>query len=148
MKLLVKAAAIGGLLACAPNEPPMGGGAALATEETIWDGVYSLAQAERGSTVYARACASCHGNSGDGSPFAPGIIGSSLDRRWIGQPIGSYFALIRGSMPPGRPGSLREDEYLAVLAHLLRLHGAPSGEGDLPGGDALNQIRIVARPAG
>ena len=44
---------------------------------TIWDGVYTPAQASRGQRTYERACGSCHGVDLKGSMDAPPLIGSA-----------------------------------------------------------------------
>lgn len=111
---------------------------------SIWDGVYTQDQADRGAGAYSEACARCHGNTGEGGLFGPGIVGSTLDQHWTNQPLAAYYAFIRDQMPPGRPGSLRDQVYVDILAHILALHGAPPGESELPPDEpALGRILIV-----
>src|ERR1700721_1956122 len=38
---------------------------------SVWDGVYTAGQADRGKALYGKQCASCHGAGLDGSGQAP-----------------------------------------------------------------------------
>ena len=91
--------------------------------------------AAQGATVYAARCAGCHGKTGregpndvlvgrlngEGFPF-------SRDPK-LPHTIGNYwpyattvFDYIRRAMPPDAPGSLKDDEVYALVAHLLALN--------------------------
>lgn len=73
--------------------------------------------AESGNTVFTSRCAQCHGDSGQGIK-APAVIGS-------GASLGKYstakglFDFISTAMPPTKPGSLSNQDYLNVLSYLL-----------------------------
>ena len=51
-----------------------------AASKTIWDGVYSEAQAQRGAIAYRAACSSCH--RGDLSGQNSALIGTTFLNRW------------------------------------------------------------------
>src|SRR5690606_25016727 len=120
--------------------------AANGAPKTIFDGVFTDEQAERGKKLYTEFCATCHGSRAGGGPAAPAIIGSSIDVR-EGSSLFDFFSFITAAMPPDDPGVLRDREYGDVLAYVLSLHGAPAGEVELPHDeDALSNIEIVARP--
>jgi mono/diheme cytochrome c family protein len=109
-------------------------------ERTTRDGVFSAAQAERGHTVYSRVCADCHTRS----EFSreEGVQGN-----WQGRTVFSVFQEIRSSMPDDDPAGLPRQDYIDVMAYLLRQYGYPAGESDLPAtDDALKAIRITAPP--
>ena len=50
-------------------------GTAMAAQahRTVWDGVYSEAQATRGKQAYIDNCASCHGEGMQGADLAPAL---------------------------------------------------------------------------
>ena len=49
--------------------------------KTVWDGVYSQAQASKGETLYDDKCAKCHGPDGTGAD-APPLVGSEFAADW------------------------------------------------------------------
>ena len=58
-------------------------------QRSIWDGVYTDQQAQRGSDLYGRKCASCHGDDLEGDivehpALAGGVIscGNGMGPRW------------------------------------------------------------------
>lgn len=115
-------------------------GGPIAPERTTRDGVFSAAQADRGRSVYSRVCAECHTRS----EFSreEGVQGN-----WQGRTFFSVFQEIRSSMPDDNPAGLPRQDYLDVLAYLLRQYGYPAGESDLPPTDeGMQTIRIVAPP--
>lgn len=88
-----------------------------------------------GQAVYARQCASCHGEHGEGKPpLYPQLIGRETvaegfrfgkDPR-LPKTIGNYwpyattvFDYVRRAMPLDAPGSLTNDQVYAVTAYLL-----------------------------
>lgn len=90
----------------------------------------------QGKSVYAKACASCHGLQGEGAS-ASQLAGAKLvspsamaaDAK-VPRDIGNYwpyattlFDYIRRAMPYDSPGSLSSDEVYATTAYLLHLNG-------------------------
>jgi hypothetical protein len=50
-------------------------------------------------------------------------------------------------MPQNEPGSLTPEEYILVVAYLLRMNGLPAGETELPADPAaLQDVRIEIAP--
>lgn len=118
--------------------------------KTVWDGVYTTAQAERGAFVYARYCQRCHGAdlSGPGamggrlpgqSP-APALAGSEFNYRWHELSVAELAQRIR-SMPPANPSALSREDSADVLAFVLARGGFPSGDADLPPG--LPELSLI-----
>lgn len=106
---------------------------------TIWDGVYTAAQAARGEAVVAQNCGSCHASN----EWAGAMFISS----WSGRPVGALHMQIRTTMPFDAPGRLSAAQYADIVAYMLKLNNAPAGESELPSSDdALNTI-AVTRPA-
>jgi mono/diheme cytochrome c family protein len=121
-------------------------GSAGSVEETprvgdplsIWDGVYTSAQADRGERVAWGNCFSCH-TVGEWSN--PRIMNPAPDQR-----LGNLFQMISRSMPMDSPGRLSADEYADVIAYMLRLQGAPPGVTELPSEiDRLDRILVTSR---
>jgi mono/diheme cytochrome c family protein len=119
----------------------LAGGIAAAAQaaRTVWDGVYTDAQAARGEARYQATCSRCH----DEGPRR----GEAFMRDWSGSDVASLFTRIKTSMPPGAagaPGSLSDAEYLAIVAYMLRVNDFPAGREEL-GPDAISGIRIEGK---
>jgi len=115
---------------------------AAAVTRSVWDGVYTREQANRGQDTYQEACLQCHGESLDGGEAAP-LAGEEFLRKWNGKTAGDLFAVIRKSMPEDNPGSLSSPEYADVLAYILSVNDFPAGQKELDRDvTALNEILI------
>jgi cytochrome c553 len=121
------------------------GGRAQRPETSVWSGVYSDEQAERGRVIYAASCARCHGRNLEGVheppppdvqvPEAyrkPALANWEFRRNWNGLPLGDLIERIRISMPQENPGSLRRPQIVNVSAYMLQQNGYPSGSTALP----------------
>ena len=51
---------------------------------TVWDGVYSEGQAERGEVQYTASCAACHATDLRGDNTSPSLVGPSFAFLWVG----------------------------------------------------------------
>lgn len=121
-----------------------------AAGRSVWSGVYSKAQADRGTAAYAQHCASCHGDSLAGGDQAPSLAGGAFLANWNGQDAGALFTRIKTTMPMDNPGSLGGATVSAIEAMILARNGFPAGQADLPA-DAAGQSTITvtdAKPAG
>ncbi len=114
-------------------------------QRTVWDGVYSAAQAERGQALYRESCSSCHAPDLRGDNTSPSLVGMSFTFLWGGSTLGALFEGIRERMPPVRPGTLTAQSYRDILAFVLAKNGYPSGGQELEG-DHLDYIIISAQP--
>jgi hypothetical protein len=110
-----------------------------ATEQalTTRSGVYTTAQAARGSDTYVMQCKSCH------TPAShTGVVFANA---WHGRPLSALYTYMVERMPKNEPGSLQPHEYAEVLAYLLKLNQMPTGNTELPADSlALRKIRIDA----
>ena len=114
-----------------------------ATSRSVWDGVYTKAQASRGQARYRQECAKCHAENLMGGEAAPALVGDDFLPKWTGKTAGDLFELIRETMPSEDPASLSRREYADILAYLLGSNGFPAGEKELTNElAALNEIRI------
>jgi mono/diheme cytochrome c family protein len=117
-----------------------------AATRTVWNGVYTDAQAERGEKVYAAQCASCHGAEMKAGAGAPSLAGPEFTFGWEKKPLGGLFDFIRANMPPGQAGALKDQEYADILSAMLRRNGFPASmTAELPSDKAqLDAITFVA----
>jgi len=100
---------------------------------SVWDGIYTKEQAERGAALYADRCARCHGETLGGMEAAPALTGTSFYSNWEGEALEALFDRMRSSMPQDKPGSLSRAQNADVLAHMLRAGGYPAGTTALDG---------------
>ncbi len=117
------------------------------TKYTIWDGVFSDRQAERGRQAYQRECAFCHREDLRGDATATSLVGPAFSTRWGGMTIHDMVEELRSSMPQNAPDSLGDQVYVDLVSYLLKENGSPSGAGDLPITAAdLRQILMTGPP--
>jgi len=115
------------------------------TAASVWDGVYSDAQASRGETVYGTSCGSCHRPNLAGHGQNPALAGTTFVSKWDGQTVGDLFEKIQISMPADHPGSLSAAENAEVVAYILKYNKFPAGSKDLAANtDQLRNIKFEA----
>jgi ankyrin repeat protein len=113
---------------------------------TIWDGVFTQAQADRGRDQYMKSCASCHKADLLGESAAPPLAGPEFSQRWVGSTVDDLLTTIRRSMPQDAPDSLGTPAYADLVSFLLGVNGSPAGAGELPlESGALKQIQFTAK---
>lgn len=105
---------------------------------SIWDGVYTQAQADQGQMLARGPCGLCHGSRLNGVPDdqdqrpAPPLARANFLRSWEGRSLGSLYGYSRATMPQSNPGFLPDEDYVAIIAYMLSLTGAPAGDTPLP----------------
>lgn len=107
-------------------------------EWSVWDGVYTQAQADEGAEVFVRSCIACHATKpGEvaGHAPAPSLIGEDFAYRWTDSSIADLFDTIRQTMPQAAPNSLSAEEYAQLTAYILKLNHYPSGSNAIEPGD-------------
>ena len=114
--------------------------------KSVWDGVYTEEQAQRGQATYLQECSACHFDDLLGDGIAPALVGPSFTFRWSDLSVGDVVLTIRATMPEEAPGSLSTQDYVDVAAYLLKVNQYPPGEEEL-GRDvpSLEQIMIEAK---
>ena len=116
------------------------------TPRTVWDGVYSEAQASRGKALSEAQCSFCHQSDLRGQGFAPALIEDAFATRWQDGNLGDLFAIVKGTMPQDKPASLTDEEYAAIVAYLLQANRYPAGQQDLrPDPASLKEV-VFKRP--
>jgi uncharacterized protein len=114
--------------------------------KTIWDGVFTDQQAQRGQQVYQRACAACHLDSLQGDDVSPSLVGKGFLARFTGQSAHEMVQNLRASMPQNAPDSLGDRAYIDLVSYLLKVNGSKTGSLELPLDVAeLEKIAIVDR---
>src|SRR5712671_1227931 len=119
---------------------------------TVRDGVYTDAQATRGSAIYKEKCEACHGPTLGGS-LAPPLAGDAFAATW-GGPLSAIVDKIQATMPANAMGTLTRAQSADVLAFMLQTSKFPAGRAELSSDDAgLKTITLpgaqvaAARPA-
>ena len=112
---------------------------------TVWSGVYSEAQAERGGKRYADQCASCHGAEMTGGAGVPGLAGIEFLFGWNNKSLADLLEYLKQNMPPTQPGALSDSQYVDVIAAMLKANKfPPAASGEMPTDRAgLGPIRIT-----
>jgi mono/diheme cytochrome c family protein len=117
--------------------------AAAADTKSIWDGVFTAEQAERGAAAYKASCSECHGGDLMGDGFAPSLSGADFQGNWNDLSVGDLFERIRISMPPSGPSSVTPAQKADIVAHIFNQNKYPAGKMELePKAEALKTIKI------
>lgn len=120
-----------------------------ANSRSVWDGVYTSEQADRGHSVYHSQCEVCHGETLLGGDEVPPLTGPQFLANWNGLTVGDLFERIRKSMPANDPGKLNSQQNADVLAFIFSFNEFPAGKAELPhDAELLKQIRIEATKPG
>ena len=109
-------------------------GAVAASRTSIWDGVYTDAQAERGHTLYNQSCARCHGADLSGTYEIPPLMGRFMPY-WSGSTLDALFDYVSTAMPLDHPGALGPAANADIVAFLLKSNDIPSGSKELSPGN-------------
>jgi mono/diheme cytochrome c family protein len=110
---------------------------------SVWDGVYTEAQAKRGQEIYDRQCSGCHGDTLMGGDDAPALAGDAFLANWNGMSVGDIFVRIRRTMPEDEPGKLTPQQNSDIVAHLLSANHFPAGKAELDTqAETLKQIKF------
>jgi mono/diheme cytochrome c family protein len=97
---------------------------------------YLPAQADRGQKVFTQVCAMCHAQSQ--------FVGQAFVENWNDHRVSDFYTLVRSTMPLNNPGGLKDDEYLAVVAYLLKANHAEAGTDSLSADSLSVRKRKIA----
>jgi cytochrome c len=120
-----------------------------AAEVTVWDGVYTTAQAARGKQYFESHCKLCHGADLGGGTDDDGQV-PPLKKENFGmsrRDVNNLYGFMSENMPKDNPASLAETTYADLIAYVLQQNGFPDGKTELkPDADLLTAIKFVKKP--
>jgi mono/diheme cytochrome c family protein len=115
---------------------------------SVWDGVYTAGQAERGKAAFDLTCSRCHNSDLSGSDRGPTLKGDKFLANWQDGSLEAVFSLIRDNMPQGNPAILNDDSKIDVLAYILQSNSFPPGTSELTANLArLDTVQILRKGA-
>jgi mono/diheme cytochrome c family protein len=103
-------------------------------ERSLDDAVYSRDQARIGKKLYAEHCIACHDR---------GYFREVLRTRQ-GETLRPIFEVMVVEMPQNAPGSLSDDEYVAIIAYMLSQSRYAVGDRPL----RVSDLRGIVIPTG
>jgi mono/diheme cytochrome c family protein len=111
---------------------------------SVWNGVYTAAQAARGKQLYGRHCARCHGED-LGNSRNP-LAGDRFAEHWESRTLADLFRRIRDTMPAGEVAAVEDADKFDAMVYVLQQNGFPEGRAELtPDRDALATIQITGK---
>jgi mono/diheme cytochrome c family protein len=108
---------------------------------TVWDGIYTDAQAERATAIFGQSCSNCHTLTSEGNRPLSG------DKFWEGftqKTVGDLLTFVSTNMPNGNPGSLPASTYNDLVALILKSNGFPAGMAEVTP-DAVAKVQIIPK---
>ena len=118
-------------------------------------GGFALAddQVTEGQQLYGKYCANCHGDAGQGGKKAPPVVGKDAlplnppphakYRKVQFHTAGDVLAWVQKNMPAKKPGSLKPDQYDAIIAFDLKANGVDVSKTHI---DPASAAKIVLHP--
>ena len=130
------------VLGAAAGAAARGQSATSQSTSSVWDGIYTEAQAKKGETVYFTQCVTCHGDDFAGREQAPALAGLAFMEKWNRATVRKLLEKVE-QMPPTQPKSLPAQDYVDAVAYLLSVNELPAGPSALPNDRAaLGRIEI------
>ena len=131
----VFAIAVAAVAAQGPDDGPR-------ASRTVWDGVYTSAQAARGEDSYRSHCASCHRD--DLTGYNNLLLGERFMEKYREASLHLFYDKTKSTMPRNAPGSLDEGMYVDIVSYVLRVNAFPAGDRELTVDD-LAAVRLVGK---
>jgi S-disulfanyl-L-cysteine oxidoreductase SoxD len=120
---------------------------AQAPARTVWDGVFTAEQVERGKVQYAVVCARCHGASLEGG-MGKSLVGTAFWNEWREQSVADMVDYVAKNMPMGGQAErLSTAESADLVAFVLKSNDLPTGTSALTVASGSG-VRIVAKDGG
>jgi mono/diheme cytochrome c family protein len=108
--------------------------ASAAAQPTVWDGVFTTEQADRGKILFSNNCAECHGENLEGGE-GKALSGDQFWKDWKESTVGELLTFVKTNMPFDddgvKKGSLPTSTYIDIVTHILRSNGFPAGAKEL-----------------
>jgi mono/diheme cytochrome c family protein len=113
----------------------------ITPRRTVWDGVYTEAQATRGAIAFGQKCAGCHALVAEGK--AP-LVGDSFWKSFAQKTVGDLLEFVSANMPNGTPASLSASAYQDIVAAMLKANGFPAGATELAR-NTIADVQIIPK---
>ena len=110
---------------------------------TVWDGVYTDAQAERATATFSSTCSRCHTLTTDGSGNRP-LTGEKFWEGYTQKTVGDLLKFVSANMPNGQGGTLSASTYADLVALILKSNGFPSGKTELAP-ETIANVQIIPK---
>ena len=105
-----------------------------AATKSVWDGVFTAAQAERGRGFYLANCSECHGATLEGGE-KQALKGDRFWADWQETTLDYILGRNSKNMPFSEDASharrFGTPTYLDIVAHILNTNGFPPGSSEL-----------------
>ena len=108
---------------------------------TVWDGVYTDAQATRAMSTFNQSCSNCHSLAPQGNRSLTG------DKFWEGftqKTVGDLLTYVKTNMPNGNGGSLSAVAYNDLVALILKSNNFPAGAAELAP-ETIANVQIIPK---
>jgi len=113
---------------------------------SVWDGVYTTAQAARGKATFDVSCSRCHNSDLSGSERGPTLTGDKFLANWLDGSLDALFSFIRDQMPQGSANIVSDESKADILAYILQRNSYPTGNTELTANGArLDTIQILRK---
>ena len=99
-------------------------------KKTVWDGVYTKEQADRGATAFAANCTNCHGPNLEGRN-AKALVGNVFWNDFQTRTVQYLLNYMSKNMPNNAPGTLDAGTYVDLTAFILSRNDLPTGTAPL-----------------
>jgi S-disulfanyl-L-cysteine oxidoreductase SoxD len=111
---------------------------------TVWDGVYTDAQAERATATFGSTCSRCHSLTEDGTGNRP-LTGTKFWEGYTQKTVGDLLKYVSTNMPNGAAaGSLSASTYNDLVALILKSNGFPAGKTEVTPETVAN-VQIIPK---
>lgn len=101
-------------------------------------GLYTEEQAERGVAVWKAVCAECH--------ELDDMTNADFRLEWNGKTLYALYDLIRTTMPDENPGTLTREQYVDVVAYVMKLNKLPAGSAEFTGDSTAASAVVLQLP--
>ena len=120
-----------------------------AGQQVVRSDSYTAEQFTAGRAAYLANCAACHMPDLKGSNEALPLAGPDFMNTWRSRTTRDLLNRISTSMPPGKVGSIGEQDVVAIVAFLLQSNGAAPGTKPLTAMDAIGigELAMGGTPA-
>jgi hypothetical protein len=138
------------VVVCAGAVALRAGQAPAAADRTVWQGVFTSAQAERGRLQFVTNCAECHGSALQGTGDGKALRGETFWTDWRESTVDALLGYISKSMPRSEtgaeplPGSLPASSYVDIAAYLLSANELPAGQQELTQASSVG-VKIIRK---